>query len=150
MLRTHPSSRYLFNADVVLGLDVMDKKRALEELSQVIEQAHHVRHAPLFRALWRREQAASTAVGHGVAIPHARMPDIAAPILLFARTKRPIAFDAPDRRPVSMLFVLVVPEEASDEHLRLLATIAELMSNRGFRKRLEKAEDAIAIRQLLA
>jgi len=142
-------SRYLSRDDVVLGLNVPDKVRALEEAALLVESHHHVNHAPVFRALWRREQSASTGLGHGIAIPHARIAGIAEPIVLIVRTREPIKFGAPDRRAVSVLFVILVPEHASEEHLQILATVSQMFASPEFRDRVEKAEEPGAIQRLI-
>jgi PTS system nitrogen regulatory IIA component len=142
-------SRYLSHDDVVLGLNVPDKLRALEEAALLVESHHHVNHAPVFRALWRREQSASTGLGHGIAVPHARIAGIAEPIVLIVRTRAPIKFDSPDRRGVSVLLVILIPEHATEEHLQILATISQMFSDADFRDRVERAEEPAAIQRLI-
>jgi len=131
---------------ILLDVDVRDRPHALEIAAATICRAQGLDPAPVFRALWRREQAESTALGEGFAIPHARIGGIARPITLFMRTRLAIAFDAPDLRPVSQLLVIMVPEDgAKDDHLQLLALVARLFSNGGFRTRLDRATDAAAV-----
>lgn len=141
-------SRFLSHDDVVLDLDVPDKTRALEEAALLVADRHRINHAPVFRALWRREQSGSTGLGHGIAIPHARIAGISEPIVLLVRTKLPIKFGAPDREPVSVLFVILVPEDANEEHLRILATASELFSDPAFRDRLLAATEPAAVQRL--
>ncbi|HTS53971.1 MAG TPA: PTS sugar transporter subunit IIA [Burkholderiales bacterium] len=141
-------SRLLSEGNVVLGLPAIDRKGALEEIALLVGRRHHIDHTPIFRALWRREQSGSTALGHGFAIPHARIPGIREPIVLFVRTQPPIEFGAPDHRPVSALFVILVPEDANEEHLQILATVSEMLSSSRFRSRLEAAKDPAAIQRL--
>ena len=143
-------SRILSSDDVVVGLDVPNKLRALEEVAVILERRHKVSHAPVLRALWRREQVGSTGLGHGIAVPHARITGISEPIVLFVRTKSAIEFHAPDRKPVSLLFVILVPEHANDEHLKILATVSEMFSNKTFRDRLEAAMEPAAIQCLFS
>jgi len=132
--------------DILLDVDVRDRPHALELGASAICRAHRLDPAPVFRALWRREQAGSTALGEGFAIPHARIGGIARPTTLFMRTRVAIAFDAPDGHPVSQLLVILVPEDgAKDDHLQLLALVARLFSDRGFRTRLDRATDAAAV-----
>jgi PTS system nitrogen regulatory IIA component len=140
--------RLLSRDDIALGLDVADKDRALEEAALMVERRYKIDRASVYRALWRREQMGSTGLGHGIAVPHARIPGIAEPIVLLLRTKRPIVFGAPDHMPVSVLFVILVPEEANDEHLQILSTAAKLFSDEDFRKRLDAAADPAAVRRL--
>lgn len=142
--------RILSSDDIVVGLDVPNKMRALEEAAVMLERRHKVGRAPVLRALWRREQVGSTGLGHGIAVPHARIAGISEPIVFFVRTKSAIEFHAPDRKPVSLLFVILVPEHANDEHLKILATVSEMFSNKTFRDRLEAAMEPAAIRCLFS
>lgn len=143
-------SRYLSSDDVVVGLDVPDRVRALEAAALTVERRHNIDAASVFRALWRREQTGSTGLGHGIAVPHARIAGIGKPILLLVRTKLPIAFGAPDHKPVSVLFVILVPENANDEHLEILAEVSKMFSDETFRNRLEAATDPAAIQRLFS
>jgi nitrogen PTS system EIIA component len=136
--------------DVVVDLDVPNKLRALEEASVILGRLHNISHDAVLRALWRREQVGSTGLGHGVAVPHARITGIREPIVLFLRTKFAIDFHSPDHKPVSLLFVILVPEHATDEHLKILATISEMFADRTFRDRLEGTMEPAAIRRLFS
>jgi PTS system nitrogen regulatory IIA component len=86
--------------------------------------------------LSRREQAGSTGLGEGVAIPHARVKGLDRIYAFYARLKSPIPFDSPDGRPVSDVLVLLVPGPATEEHLTILADAMRMLSDRRFRKRL--------------
>jgi PTS system nitrogen regulatory IIA component len=141
-------SSLLSSEDVVLGLTATDAEQACEEIARLAARRPQVDHKLAFRALWRREQSGSTALGHGIAIPHARIPGIADPVVLFVRTKLPIPFGAPDDQPVSAFFVILVPEHANEEHLRILATVSEMFSDEAFRDRLEAATEPLAIQRL--
>ncbi len=114
----------------------------------MVERRYGINHALVFRALWRREQSGSTGLGHGIAIPHARIAGMNEPIVLFMCTKHPIAFGAPDHKPVSLLFVILIPEHATAEHLQILATVSEMFSDRDFRDRLTAAREPEAIWRL--
>lgn len=129
--------------EVLLDVDIRDRRHALEFMAAAIGRAHSLDPAPIFRALDRREQAATTALGHGFAIPHARIAGLARPLTLFMRTRAGIAFDAPDGKPVSDLLAILVPADGDkDDHLELLALIARLFSDRQFRLQLDAAPDA--------
>jgi PTS system nitrogen regulatory IIA component len=141
-------SRSLSRDDVVLGLDVPDKLRALEEAALIVERNHDIDHLPVLRALWRREQIGSTALGHGIAVPHARIAGLGEPIALLVRAKVPIKFSAPDGQPVSVLFVILVPEHADAEHLQILGAVSEMFADETFRKRLGSATEPAAIQRL--
>lgn len=141
-------SHFLSRDDVVLDVNVADKVRALEEVALLVESRHRVNHAPVFRALWRREQSGSTGLGYGIAIPHARITGISEPIILLMRTKLPIKFGSPDHKGVSVFVVILVPEHALEEHLQILATVSHMFSDPDFRGRVVAAADAAAIQTL--
>ena len=125
---------------IALDVDVRNKREALAAIASLCSESHGLAPAPLLRALWRREQAGSTAVGHGVAIPHARIDGIDHPLTLFVRTRTPIAFHAADGQPVSHLYVILVPMVSDHEaHLKLLARIAEMFSDPELRVRVTTA-----------
>jgi PTS system nitrogen regulatory IIA component len=132
----------------VLGLTATDAQRTCEEIALLAARRHQLDDELIFRALWRREQIGSTGIGHGIAIPHARIPGITTPIVLFARTKLPVPFGALDHQPVSSFFMILVPEHADDEHLRILAAVSEMFCDREFRIRLEAATESGAIQRL--
>jgi PTS system nitrogen regulatory IIA component len=126
--------------EVVLDVDVQDGKGAIEVAAAHIGRAHGLDPAPILRALMRREQAGSTALGHGVAIPHGRIAGLARPLTLFMRTRKSIPFGAPDGKPVSTWLVIMVPADgATDEHLQLLALVAGAFSDRDFRASIAAA-----------
>ena len=114
-----------------------------------VGQAHGLDPGPVRRALARREQAEPTALGGGFAIPHARIGGIEEPLTLLIRLESGIAFRAPDDLPVALFLVILVPLGDQCAHLRLLAVVAELFSNRDFRQRLDGAADAPAIHDVL-
>lgn len=131
--------------EILLDVDIRDRPHALQFMAAAISRAHGLDPAPIARALDRREQAASTALGDGFAIPHARIAGRERPLTLFMRTRAGIAFDAPDGKPVSDLLAIMVPADGNkDDHLQLLALIARLFSDGEFRSRLDTALDAAA------
>jgi PTS system nitrogen regulatory IIA component len=128
--------RYCSAEDFELEAPAADKLQALAEIALLAERRHQIDHAAVERALWRREQTGSTAIGHGFAIPHARIAGISNPILLFMRTRSPIKFAAADHKPIANLFVILVPNYATEEHLRILAAVSSMFSSELFRARL--------------
>ncbi len=120
------------------------RKRALELISD-IAAAHNdqnLAQADIFTSLIGRERLGSTGVGHGVALPHARVPGTERALGIFVRLEQAIDFDAIDGKPVDMMFALVVPEDSADEHLSILAQLAQMFSNKEFCNRLRAASDA--------
>src|SRR5438105_6927241 len=141
--------RFLARNDVVLGLDVFDKTGALEAIAVLLERHHHFKREPILSALWLREQIGATALPHGIAIPHACVEGINQPIMMLARTRLPIKFGAPGHQSVSILFVIVVPEESTDEHLQILATVSEMFSDDKFRQQLDATVDPVEAHRLV-
>ena len=96
-----------------------------------------------------REDLGSTALGAGVAIPHGRVKGLKQPSAAFMRLKEPIEFSAPDGEPVSILIFLLVPEKATQQHLEILSSIAQLLSDSDARKHLATESDPEKVCQLL-
>jgi PTS system nitrogen regulatory IIA component len=136
-------------ADVLVALDVRTKDRALQEIARFIASRHGLSESDVHASLVERERVGSTALGFGIAIPHARLKGLLHPVAAFLRTKDPIPFNAPDDRLVSDLFVLLLPEDVADEHLQLLAAIAEMFSDRRFRDDLRRRVDAMGVHAML-
>jgi len=129
----------------LIDLDVVakDKHELFRIAVAMLHRAYSVDPVLVLRALWRREEAGSTGLGLGVAIPHARVSGIAEPLTMLLRLRAPIPFDAPDGKPVSLALVIIVPvDDATEQHLQLLARFANLCTDRTFRTRLMEAADA--------
>ena len=140
----------LHSTDVVIDVDASDRAQLLHRAAEVLATCHGLPARAIEDALVARERLGSTALGHGVALPHARLAGLLEPAAVFLRTRVPIPFDAPDGKPVSQFLVLVVPPQAADHHLRLLACAATLFGNRSFRDALRAAATPEAIAALLA
>jgi len=123
--------------DVVLDVELRDRWHALDWAAAAIAQVHRLSAAPIARALRRRELVGSTALGCGVAVPHPRIDGIERPLTLFVRPKWAIDFAAPDGKPVSSILVVMVPADGdTDDHLELLALVAQTFSDPAFRSRI--------------
>ncbi|HEX5514672.1 MAG TPA: PTS IIA-like nitrogen regulatory protein PtsN [Gammaproteobacteria bacterium] len=133
-----------------IDTDVGSKKRALEVLSEMLaDDANDVPAGVIFNKLIGRERLGSTGLGKGVALPHARLTHGGEPRGALIRLNHGIDFDAFDRQPVDLLFALVVPEHFTDEHLQILANLAELFSDQELCQQLRQAADTDAIYQRL-
>ena len=111
-------------------VDITSKKRTLEVLSELIASGNGSLAAPdVLNCLVSREKLGSTGLGHGVAIPHARMADVTFAIAAALTLHDGVDFDAPDGEPVNLVVGLIVPEESTEEHLNILATLAESFSD---------------------
>jgi nitrogen PTS system EIIA component len=146
----NPLGALLSAADVRLDVDVSTKEQLLRQVASILAARQGLAEGPILDGMLAREQLGSTGVGHGVAIPHARMTQCGAAAGVFVRTKIGIPFDAPDGRPVSVFLGLIVPNMANERHLQLLATAAGMLSDRAFRDKLRACTDPAAVRELLA
>jgi len=95
-----------------------------------------------------REQLGSTGIGHGVAIPHGRMPDLSHPVIALARHYEGIDFDAIDGAPVHIVIMLLVPDSDDRIHLELLARLARQLQQSTFRDAIMSADSPVAISEL--
>jgi PTS system nitrogen regulatory IIA component len=135
---------------VILDLDVTSKKRVFEQAGMLFESRLGLPHTQVYDALFARERLGSTGMGQGIAIPHGRLKGLKEAAGAFLRTRTPIPFEAPDGKPVNMIFVLLVPEKSTDQHLMILAELAEMFSERDTRAGLAAAVDAHQARDLIA
>ena len=126
---------------VLLGLEITSKKRLFEEIGFLFEQSASVTRAHITDSLFARERLGSTGLGYGVAIPHGRIKGLKDPQLAAVQLKEAIGFDASDGIPVNLIFALLVPENATQKHLDLLAEIAELLGDESKRTALKTATD---------
>jgi PTS system nitrogen regulatory IIA component len=141
----------LLGADnIVAGLDASSKKRVFEQVGLMFENHQGIARSTVYDALFAREKLGSTALGLGVAIPHGRIKGLKKAVGAFVRLATPVQFDAPDGKPVDLVFVLLVPEAANEQHLQLLSELAQMFSERAFREKLAAAPDAAALGALFA
>jgi PTS system nitrogen regulatory IIA component len=135
---------------VGIGVAVTSKKRALEEIARLLAQgAPSVSQVDILNSLANREKLGSTGLGHGVAIPHGRIGGISGSIGAFVRLKHPVDYETHDGQPVDLVFGLLVPQNATGEHLQHLAAIAEKFSDESFCAKVREAADEAALHGLL-
>jgi PTS system nitrogen regulatory IIA component len=128
---------------ISLSSTAASKKRLLEEAATLLaEGLEELTGEQVYERLLERERLGSTGLSGGVALPHARIAGIDEARGAFLRLADAVDFDAMDGQPVDLVFALLVPEEATDEHLQLLAALARAFSDEGVRARLRKAEEA--------
>ncbi|PCH65925.1 MAG: PTS sugar transporter subunit IIA [Gammaproteobacteria bacterium] len=126
------------------------KKRVLEELSQMLAANTKVTTAEkIFHALLDRERLGSTGLGKGVAIPHARVPNITHTIAAMMTLEHPVDFEATDDQPIDIAFALLVPEESGDHHLQHLARLATLFRDADACQKIRGCQNAEEIFELL-
>ena len=142
-------SKLLPLPNVIVDLDVSSKKRVFEQVGLLFENNHQIGRSLVFDSLFAREKLGSTGLGQGVAIPHGRIKGLKDALGALVRLKQPISFDAPDGQPVGLIFVLLVPDRATDAHLQILSELAQMFSDKAFRERLLAAPGAPELHQLV-
>jgi len=146
----NPLANLLSAGQVLLDLDASSKKRVFEQAGLLFESHLGVARSVIFDSLFAREKLGSTGLGQGIAIPHGRIKGLKQAAGAFIRLQHPVPFDSPDGRPVNLLFVLLVPEQATEQHLQILSELAQRFSERTFREALGMAASADDIVALFA
>ncbi|MEL6617402.1 MAG: PTS sugar transporter subunit IIA [Pseudomonadota bacterium] len=126
------------------------KKRMLHDISELVESAYDVNAGLVNEALTAREALGPTGVGHGVALPHARIDGIDDVIGVFVLLDKPIDFDSVDRQPVDLAFALFAPEEAGVEHLKALALVSRTLRNQSICSKLRANPDPSTMLAILS
>ena len=135
---------------VRLDTDATSKKRVLESASELLADTDKsLSPRQVFDCLLAREKLGSTGLGHGVAIPHGRIPGLDKTIGVFLKVPKGVDFDAPDSEPVDLVFALLVPEESTEEHLQVLASLASYFDSEGARNALRDEDSPQKARELL-
>lgn len=133
------------------GLTFTSKKKALEDLAQLLGKgAASLSSSDILASLSAREKLGSTGLGHGVAIPHGRIAGVENSIGAIMRLKHPLDYEAHDGHPVDLIFGLLVPQGATEAHLKHLAAIAEMFSDELFCKKARATTDSKELFQLIA
>lgn len=144
-------SKVLVDERIDCASDARSKKRALETVSALLAEGEDaIGQSAVFGALIGRERLGSTAVGHGVAIPHGRLEGLESVRGAFLRLTDPVDFEAADGEPVDLLVGLLVPSDCGDEHLAVLAAIAECVADPELLLRLRAAERPADVRAVFA
>ncbi|MEO8342245.1 MAG: PTS IIA-like nitrogen regulatory protein PtsN [Gallionella sp.] len=136
--------------NILLDTESTSKKRVFERVGLLFENNQQIARSQVFDSLFARERLGSTGLGQGVAIPHGRIAKLRDATAAFVKTTHPIPFDSPDVQPVNLIFVLLVPERATDLHLQILSELAQMFSDTSFRNRLLACEDSASIYQLFS
>jgi len=142
----------LLNAERIrCDVQSSSKKRLLELISEELARdSDEFSKREIFESLCARERLGSTGLGKGVAIPHGRVKGSRHVQASFIRLRKPLPFDAADGEPVDLLFCLAVPEDCGEDHLKLLAQVAEMFSDPELLRELREAESSERLLQLLS
>jgi len=142
-------AKLLSPSHVVADLQVSSKKRLFEQAGLLFENHDGIARSVVFDSLFARERLGSTGLGQGVAIPHGRIKSLKEAVGALLRVAQPVPFDAPDGNAVSLVFVLLVPEKATEKHLQILSELAQMFSDKALREAMLRAADAAALHQLV-
>lgn len=135
---------------VLLDIEASSKEALFETIARLIAPRLQLAPERIEKSLITREKLGSTGLGQGVAIPHGRIKQLKQAAGVFVRTRDAVPFGAPDNEPVRLLFVLLVPEHATDLHLQILSELAQLFGDRTLRERLLTTTDVDEAFQLLS
>ncbi|MBX3661533.1 MAG: PTS sugar transporter subunit IIA [Burkholderiales bacterium] len=142
-------AKLLPESHILLDADLTSKKRVFEQAGLMFENTGSAGRNAVFDSLFAREKLGSTGLGQGVAIPHGRIKGLKTAAGAMIRARNPIPFDAPDGQNVNLIFVLLVPERATDEHLQILSELAQMFCDKPFRERLLGAATPGELLQLI-
>jgi PTS system nitrogen regulatory IIA component len=135
---------------VIDGLKAGSKKQVLQALSERAAALTGLEERDIFSVVLERERLGTTGVGQGLAIPHGKLAGVERIMGVFARLAKPIDFDAIDREPVDLVFMLIAPERAGADHLKALARVSRLFRNPSTCEKLRGSDDADALYALIA
>ncbi|HUG79215.1 MAG TPA: PTS IIA-like nitrogen regulatory protein PtsN [Burkholderiales bacterium] len=142
-------AKLLAPSHVVIDLPVSSKKRLFEQVGLLFENHDGIARSLVFDSLFARERLGSTGLGQSVAIPHGRIKGLKEALGAFLRLAQPVPFDAPDGNPVSLVFVLLVPEKATEKHLQILSELAQMFCDKALREAMMRAQDTQALHELV-
>ena len=121
----------LITSDCVMAnLRAANKKQVLQELARKAATLTGHKEETIYEVLAERERLGTTGIGHGIAIPHGKLPGLDHVYGVFARLERPVDFDAIDDQPVDLIFLLLAPANSGADHLKALAKVSRLLRDR--------------------
>ncbi len=132
-----------------LDVDVSSRQHLYDWLGQQLAPDMGGNARLVTDSLSAREKLGSTALGQGVAVPHGRIKGLKSAIGTLVRTRAELPFDAPDHMPVNLLFILLVPAQATDLHLQILGELAQLFGDRDMREQLRRSADQQTVLTLI-
>lgn len=141
---------HILRPDAVKVLaNVSSKKRLFQDLAEIAYSVYGIDENMAVAALQEREALGPTGVGHGVALPHARLPGLEAVAGAFVRMEKPVDFEAVDRQPVDLVFALFAPDGAGVDHLKALALVSRTMRDPAICAKLRANDDPDTLHTIL-
>jgi PTS system nitrogen regulatory IIA component len=140
---------FLDPKNIITDLKATDKKGVLEELTLPISDTTKIEHKELVRVLIEREHLGSTGIGNGIGIPHGKLKNLPSLILGVGLSHKGINFDAMDKKPTHIFFLLLTPDSSTDLHLKLLSRISKILKNQSFKDKILTASDKNEVIRLI-
>ncbi|HLG90533.1 MAG TPA: PTS IIA-like nitrogen regulatory protein PtsN [Alphaproteobacteria bacterium] len=134
---------------VIANLRAANKKQVLQELARKAASLTGQSEASIYEVLAERERLGTTGIGHGIAIPHGKLPGLDRVYGVFARLERPIDFDAIDDQPVDLIFLLLAPANSGSDHLKALAKVSRMLRDRRLCEKVRGSTTCDAIYALM-
>ena len=132
-------TQFINENSIFIDFKSKSKKNILENISHEMSNGNTKEKDLIFEKLYEREKLGTTAFGNGIAIPHARIPDLKKPKIIIIKLVDAINFEAIDGEKVDLIISLIVPDKKNDLHVKLLAKISELLENKAFRLKIREA-----------
>ena len=142
-------SNYLKKENIIFDLKSKSKKNLLENIAKMISLDQPIDSDIIFEKLYEREKLGTTGLGKGIAIPHARIPNIMKPKIVVIKLEEPLSFESIDGNDVDIVFALVVPEDENNLHVDLLSKIAELLEDKNFLLEIRNSDSRDEIEKLI-
>jgi nitrogen PTS system EIIA component len=142
-------SRLLMPGAVRVVGQLTSKKRLFQEIGEIAAQAYGLNATITLDGLQERESLGPTGVGHGIALPHARIEDLAKITGVFMRLEKPLDYDSVDRQPVDLVFALFAPKDSGVDHLKALALVSRTMRDMSVVQKLRSNSDPAKLHAIL-
>ena len=121
-------SALLSPQSIFLDTEITSKKKLLELIANIVADRTQLSESAIYNNLLNRERLGSTGLGQGFAVPHARLENLDHTMGFFFRLKDAVNFESPDNQPVDLVFTIIIPEQATEEHLIILSSLAGIFS----------------------
>ncbi len=121
-------SALLSPQNIFLDTEITSKKKLLELIANIVADRTQLSESAIYNNLLNRERLGSTGLGLGFAVPHARLENLDHTTGFLFRLKDPVNFESPDNQPVDLVFTIIIPEQATEEHLIILSSLASIFS----------------------
>ncbi|MCP4389728.1 MAG: PTS transporter subunit EIIA [Gammaproteobacteria bacterium] len=134
---------------IFLDTEISSKKKLLELIANIVADQTKLSESSIYNNLLNRERLGSTGLGQGFAVPHARLNDLDKTRACFFRLKEAVNFEAPDNLPVDLVFTIIIPQEATEEHLLILSSLARIFSREEICDAIRNAASKDEIAQII-